>query len=236
MVRLVYVILISLPFVIFYLIKSYYVTKNIERYSDENRYSMVKHMVSILKFNGRINTKVYGTENLPREGGYVMYPNHQGKYDVLGIIDAHKKPCSFVIDKKRSSIPFAKEVSNLLKAGKLDKTDMKNQIRTIKDVINHVLEGKKYIIFPEGGYSDNNNEVHEFMAGTFQCSVKSKTPIVPVALIDSYKVFGVNSLKKVNTQVHFLEPIYYDEYKGLSTKMIASIVQKKIENTISLYS
>lgn len=236
MTRLVYVILISAPIVLFYLLKSHYITNFREDYSEEKRYTMVKHMISVMKFNGRIKTKVYGTENLPEDGGYVMYPNHQGKYDVLGIIGAHAAPCTFVIDKKRSGIPFAKEITNLLRASKLDKTDIRDQIKTIKNVASQVMEGRKYIIFPEGGYTDNNNDVHDFLPGTFQCSVKSKTPIVPVAIIDSYKVFGVNSLKKVNTQVHFLEPIYYDEYKELTTQTIAGMVQKKIENVIEQYS
>lgn len=236
MTRLVYVILISAPIVLFYLLKSHYITNFREDYSEEKRYTMVKHMISVMKFNGRIKTKVYGTENLPEDGGYVMYPNHQGKYDVLGIIGAHAAPCTFVIDKKRSGIPFAKEITNLLRASKLDKTDIRDQIKTIKNVASQVMEGRKYIIFPEGGYTDNNNDVHDFLPGTFQCSVKSKTPIVPVAIIDSYKVFGVNSLKKVKTQVHFLEPIYYDEYKELTTQTIAGMVQKKIENVIEQYS
>ena len=34
----------------------------------------------------------FGIENLPKEGGYMMYPNHQGKYDVYGIFCVHKKP------------------------------------------------------------------------------------------------------------------------------------------------
>lgn len=236
MTRLIYVILISAPIVFFYVIKSNYVAAHANNYSEEDCYSMVRHMISIMKFNGKIRTKAYGMENLPKEGGYVMYPNHQGKYDVLGIIGAHKKPCTFVIDKKRSGIPFAREITKLLKASELDKTDMRSQVKTITNVTNQVREGRRFIIFPEGGYSDNSNDVHEFMSGTFKCSVKSKTPIVPVALIDSYKVFGVNSLKTVKTQVHFLEPIYYEEYKELSTQEISRMVQRKIENVMEAYS
>lgn len=235
MIRLVYVILISAPIVLFYVLKSNYVASHVNSYSEEDCYSMVRHMISIMKFNGRIHTDVYGAENLPNDGGYVMYPNHQGKYDALGIIWAHKKPCTFVIDKKRSGIPFAREFTKLLKASRLDKTDMKSQVKTIMSVVEQVIEGRRYIIFPEGGYSDNNNTVHEFMPGTFKCSVKSKTPIVPVALIDSYKVFGINSLKPVNTQVHFLEPIYYDDYKDMTTREIADLVQSKIEKVVKVY-
>ena len=236
MTRLIYVILISAPIVFFYVLKSNYVVLHEKRYSEKECYSMVRHMVTIMKLNGNIRTKVYGLENLPEDGGYVMYPNHQGKYDVLGIIGAHKKPCTFVIDKKRSGIPFAREITKLLKASELDKTDMRSQVKTISTVTKQVKEGRRYIIFPEGGYDDNNNDVHEFMAGTFKCSVNSQTPIVPVALIDSYKVFGVNSLRRVKTQVHFLEPIYYDDYKNLSTKEISSMVQSKIVDVVEAYS
>lgn len=232
MIRLIVVTLISAPIVLFYVLKSNYVASFIEKYSDESRYTMFRHMISVMKFNGRIKTTAYGKENLPKEGGYVMYPNHQGKYDVLGIVGAHDAPCTFVIDKKRSGIPFAREITRLLKASTLDKTNLKSQLNTIKHVASQVMKGKKYIIFPEGGYSDNNNDVHEFMAGTFQCSVRSKTPIVPVAIIDSYKVFGINSLRTVHTQVHFLEPIHYDEYKDLSTKTIANMVQTRVKEVV----
>lgn len=213
MIRLIYVILISLPIVLFYVVKSNYVASHMEAYSEDTRYTMVQNMISIMKKNGRIETKVYGEENLPKEGGYVMYPNHQGKYDALGIIWAHRTPCTFLIDDKRSNIPFAREFTELLEASRLDKTDMKSQVSTIIDVAKQVKSGRRYIVFPEGGYEDNNNTVHEFLAGAFNCSVKSQTPIVPVALIDSYRVFGINSLKKVRTQVHFLKPIDYEEYK-----------------------
>lgn len=232
MVRLAYVIIISAPIVLFYVLKSRYVGSRVDEYTEEYRYSMLRHMIAIMKFNSFIHTDVYGEENLPSDGGYVMYPNHQGKYDLLGIVGGHKNPCTFVIDQKRSGIPFAKEITKLLKASPLDKTDMRSQVKTMAEVTNQVKAGRRYIIFPEGGYEDNNNTVHEFLSGTFKCSVKSQTPIVPVALVDSYKVFGINSLMPVKTQVHFLEPIYYDDYKDLSTKQIAELVQGKIENVV----
>ena len=107
MIRLAYVILVSLPFVIYYVIKSNYVIYHIENYTELQRYHMVQRMIEIMKKNGRIKTTVYGTENLPQEGGYVMYCNHQGKYDVLGLIAAHDNPCTFVIDAERAKLPFA---------------------------------------------------------------------------------------------------------------------------------
>lgn len=232
MIRLVYVILVSLPFVLYYVMKSNYVAAHMERYSEQERYTMVQKMIGIMKRNGKIETRIFGKENLPEEGGYVMYPNHQGKYDALGIIGAHEKPCTFLIDEKRSEIPFAKQFSLLLEASRLDKTNIRSALKTVSDIARQVREGRRYIVFPEGGYDDNSNKVQTFKAGAFKCSVKSKTPIVPVAIIDSYKVFGLNSIRKVVTQVHFLPPIPFEEYENMSTAEIAALVQERIECTI----
>ena len=62
--------------------------------------------------------------------------------------------------------------------------------------------------------------------------MKAKCPIIPVAIIDSYKAFDTGSTENVNVQVHYLEPITYDEYKMLKTTEVAEIVKEKIKNTI----
>ena len=228
MLRFCFVILISLPFVIFYLGKATYIERHDEHYSEEERYKVARRAVSILQRNGRIHTDVYGTENLPAEGGYVMYPNHQGKYDALGIISGHQKPCTVMIDDKRSHQVITTQFISLLKGSRLDKTDMKKQLKTILDIVEEVKSGRRYIIFPEGGYYHNRNEVHDFLPGAFKCSIKSRTPIIPVALIDSYKPFELNSLKTVTTKVYFLPPISYDEYKDMTSKEIAEKTRKQI--------
>ena len=71
-----------------------------------------------------------------------------------------------------------------------------------------------------------------FKAGSFKCALKSKAPIIPVALIDSYKVFNSFTLGRVTTQVHYLRPLLYEEYKNLKTVDIAKIVQERIRKVI----
>lgn len=232
MLRIVFVIIISLPFVLFYLGKVIYIENHDNQYTEEERYEVAKHAVAIMQHNGFIHTDVYGAENLPCEGGYVMYANHQGKYDALGIISGHSKPCTVMIDDKRSHQIITSQFVSLLKGSRLDKTDMKKQLKTILDVVSEVKSGRRYIIFPEGGYDHNKNEVHDFLPGAFKCAIKSKSPIIPVALIDSYKPFGVNSLKPVKTQVHFLNPIYFEEYKDMTSREIAELTRDKIIKTI----
>lgn len=199
-----------------------------ERYSEQVRYAFAQKLIDYMKASGKIKTEVYGTANLPHEGGYVMFPNHQGKYDALGIIYAHKAPCSFVMDKAKSYSFLVKELVDMLGAKRLELDNVRQNLTIINEITEDVKQGKKYILFSEGGYDKNRNKVQQFKPGSFKCVVRSKTPIVPVALIDSYKPFNSWSIGPVTTKVIFLPPMYYDEYKDMKTPEIAKIVRQRI--------
>jgi len=77
------------------------------------------------------------------------------------------------------------------------------------------------------------NHPQEFKGGSFKAAMKAKCPIVPVALIDSYKAFDTWFCKNcMNVQVHFLKPMEYEEYKDMKSTEIAAEVKRRIEETI----
>lgn len=234
MIRIVYVVLISLPFVLYYIHKMNYIERHSEKYTEEDRYKVARRCIDIVMRNGRIETEAHGMELLPKEGGYVMYSNHQGKYDTIGIMSAHEEPCTIVMDAYRSKLPIVDSFINLVGGSRLDKTDIKSQMKTVLKIAEEVKNGRRYIVFPEGGYDNNKNDLQEFKPGSFKCATKSGAPIVPVAIIDSYKPFGVNSLRRVKTQVHFLKPILFEEYQGMNTREIAEMVKERIADAIAV--
>ena len=65
--------------------------------------------------------------------------------------------------------------------------------------------------------------------------MKAQCPIIPVALIDSYKSFDTSSIAKLTVQVHFLKPIPYEEYKDMKSTEVAEMVKERIEDTISKF-
>ncbi|MCR5651261.1 MAG: 1-acyl-sn-glycerol-3-phosphate acyltransferase [Lachnospiraceae bacterium] len=236
MLRFCWVIFISLPFVIYYICKAEYVCRHKDIYSEKYRFNVAKHMIKVVKTNAFIRTKAYGLENLPKKGGYVMYPNHQGKYDVLGMLDEFDRPVSVMIDEKRSKMLLTDQFIKLVNGVRLNRDDFRAQVGVFNRVREGLTKGKRYIIFPEGGYHGNRNRVLDFLPGAFKYAVKAKSPIVPVALIDSYKPFEIPSLKPVTTQVHFLEPLYYEDYKDMNTKEIAEAVRTRIVDAIDAYT
>jgi 1-acyl-sn-glycerol-3-phosphate acyltransferase len=102
-----------------------------QRYTEEQRYSLVQHAIYLMNKTGKINTVETGIENLPKQGGYMMYPNHQGKYDVLGIMYTHKSPCSFVMDKRKSHTILVREFCDLVQAKRLEKDNPRQGITII---------------------------------------------------------------------------------------------------------
>lgn len=206
---------------------------NNEKYSEEDCYKYLQYMVGVMQKKGFTRTEVFGTENLPKEGGYAMYSNHQGKYDAFGIVWGHEKPCTVVMDKAKSYDLYIKQVIDMIKGKRLDKEDVKQAFGIINEMAAEVAEGRKYIIFPEGEYNkDKKNSLTEFKPGCFKVSTKTKTPIVPVVLIDSYRAWNSSHIGTVTTQVHFLEPILYEEYKDMKTNQIAALVRERIQKKI----
>lgn len=233
MFRLFYVIFMNFRRAPYMVPKMRYQANHPEKYTEVQRYSLVHHVIHLMNTTGKITTKAYGLENLPKEGGYMMYPNHQGKYDVLGIMYTHKEPCTFVMDKLKSNTMLVREFVDLVQGKRLEKDNPRQGLTIINQVAKEVAEGRKYILFPEGGYKFNNkNKVCDFKAGSFKIALKSKTPIIPIALIDSYKVFNSFHIGPITTYVHYLEPIYYEEYKYMKTQEIANLVKQRIEEKI----
>jgi len=206
-----------------------------EKYSEKFRYEYDRHCITLMKKRGRINTVAYGIENLPEEGGYVMFANHQGKYDALGIMDSHNNPCSIVMDADRSYIPLVKQFIDLVQGKRIKLDDLRQAAGIIKEVSDEVKQGRKFIIFPSGGYTHRNgNFVDPFKPGSFKGATRVKAPIVPVAIVDSWKVFDLWSLRRIVTKVFYLKPLFYDDYKDMNTKEVCNIVYKRICSAVRL--
>ena len=208
---------------------------NVDRYTEGERYALLKKIDHKANVGGNITVKSYGVENIPNENGFMFYPNHQGLYDVLAILEACPTPFSVVAKKEVGNVPFLRQVFTCMKAYIMDREDIRQSMQIILNVAKEVKNGRNYLIFAEGTRSKNGNHPQEFKGGSFKAAMKAKCPIVPVALIDSDKAFDTGSAKMLDVQVHFLKPMHYEEYKDMKSTEIAAEVRKRVEATIQEY-
>ena len=232
MLRFYYVAGSSPYFVVHMLLKYRKYMNHPEKYNREDKYRLAQHIMDHMRRRGRTKTEVFGLDNLPEDTGYIIYPNHQGKYDALGIMLYHDEPMGVLMEKKQSEKIVAKQVIDLVEGKRLDFDDPRQQLRVLNEIGHEVAAGRKYLIFPEGKWGDNKNKLQKFNSGCFRCSIASKTPIVPCVLVDSYKALNGNSLKKCTTQIHYLTPIPYEEYKDLKKTEISELVKSRIQTKL----
>ena len=231
--RFYYVIFINLFRIPYMMRKMRYYADHPEKYSEEQRYALARHVARIIKRTGVILTSATGKENLPQEGGYILYPNHQGKYDVLGIMHTHDKPISFIIDDKASHGPLISEFTDLMQAGRIRLEDLRQTLLLFRSRAARIAAGEPCIIFPEGVYGPRKrNNLTEFKPGSFKLAKMAKVPIVPVVLKDSYKAFNSCYFGPVQTYVRYLEPIPYEQYADMRTTEIAQLVQDRIREAM----
>ena len=213
-------------------IKLCYYAAHPDKYTDEQHNKMLKYIVKRANIGGNVQIISTGQENIPKENGFMFFPNHQGMYDMLAILDTCPNPLSVVYKIELKDIPFLKQVASCVKAFFIDRDDVRQSMKVIVSVAEEVAKGRNYVIFPEGTRSKDGNNVGDFKGGSFKAATKTKCPIVPVALIDSFKPFDTNSIKPVTVQVHYLEPLYYEEYKNMKTTEIAEEVRRRIVEKI----
>ena len=198
----------------------------------EKNYAFIKKVTKAANRAGRVTIESYGVENIPKENGFIFFPNHQGMFDVLAFLETMKRPFSLVFKQEVKDIILLKQIREALHYIPMDRSDMKQSMKVILEASNRVKAGENFLIFAEGTRSRNGNETLPFKAGAFKAATRAKAPIIPVALLDSYAPFDRSTTEPVTVQIHYMKPMYYEEYAGMKTTEIALEVEKRIREEI----
>ena len=231
MKRIILMVVTNLFFVIVCWPKLCRMAAHPERYTKEKRWKHLQFWVERACKGGRIILEAHGQEKLPEEP-FILYPNHQGMFDVLAFLETMKRPFSLVFKQEVKDIILLKQIREALHYIPMDRSDLKQSMKVILEASNRVKAGENFLIFAEGTRSRNGNETLPFKAGAFKAATRAKAPIVPVALLDSYAPFDRSTTEPVTVQIHYMKPMYYEEYAGMKTTEIALEVEKRIREEI----
>ena len=230
--RLVMVIMKNIAIIPAAWVKLCKYAKHTDEYSYEEKYKHIRYILKHVCKSGNIDLQVTGLENIPKKDGFLMCGNHQGIFDIVAIVETFERPIAAVLKKELNEIPFLKQIVKCTDSYPMDREDVRQSMKVIQGVTQDLINGRNMVIFPEGTRSKKGNEMGEFHAGTFKCVAKSKAPIVPFAFIDSFKVLDQDGCGPLKVQLHYLKPIFYDEYKDLKTSEIAALVKARVSEAI----
>jgi 1-acyl-sn-glycerol-3-phosphate acyltransferase len=182
--------------------------------------SLMKLFIHIL-----YRVRVEGLENLPSDGGYIICSNHINNLDPVVVGTSIPKKMSYMAKEEL----FHNKILGfiILKLGMFPVNRNGADISAIKSSIKVLKKGDALGIFPEGTRNLERNEM-KAKPGLAMIAIKAKVPIVPVAIISDYKLFG-------NIKIQINRPITYDEYYNLKIDVdtyqrLSQTVMDSIEN------
>lgn len=215
--------------------KMVYMAFHREKYTVDQMYDYCLKIIRFAIDESGIKVEPHGLENIPEKDGFYICSNHQEKFDPLAIWYTFPRHVGVILDDAVTHRPFIREVTRLIKSKRLVRRHTHSIVRAYSQITKDLKAGENYMVFPEGGYETEPGKLGEFMPGSFKSPQRAHCPILPVAIVDSYKIFDRGFRTTLPIQVHYLKPISPEEYEGMSTTEIAELVKGRIKAYLDIY-
>lgn len=177
----------------------------------------------------RVKTKVYGTENLPKDKKYLAVCNHRSGFDAFIVAMAMApEQVSFITKPENMAIPLA---HNYMIRGlylSIDRENTRNALKTIIKAIEYISTGIISVcVFPEGTRS-KDGKLGEFKPGCLKIAEKAECPIAIFALQGTEKVMKNFPWRRTNVTIDMLKVIQPEEVAEKTTVDISDEIRSEM--------
>ncbi|MBQ3575535.1 MAG: 1-acyl-sn-glycerol-3-phosphate acyltransferase [Clostridia bacterium] len=168
--------------------------------------------------------RVYGRENLPKEGGFILCANHMNAIDPLYICSQIplRRKIHFLAKKELFAKKFTKWFFTHLHAIPVDRGAA--DLSAIRSALKSLKEGYGVGIFPQGTRSKTNERM-PMLSGVSMIAMRSDCPIIPCFIDGPYGPF-----KRVN--VYFGKPIDREPFGKRSDRAALEEMTRAIEDAV----
>jgi carboxylesterase len=201
------------------------------------------------QFKMNHSLRVYGTENIPREGGAVFAINHQSWLDAQVVTAACPRKIAFMAKSEFKAWPILHHVIELTDSVYVHRG---GDDGALDNAIVHLREGGCVGIFPEGtipGEEDiprwdvePDTGLLRGKSGVVRLAMRAGVPIIPVGVSGTGKAFPPEAYPRLEQlplvkpepiEVRFGEPIFlkkraeeeisYDQLRGMTDRVMRAI-------------
>ena len=183
-----------------------------------------------------VKLTVIGEENIPKDTAVLFIGNHRSYFDIVLTYARCRGLTGYVAKKEMLKIPLLSRWMKFLHCLFLDRSDVREGLKTILTAIDKVKSGISIMIFPEGTRNKNESELDllPFHEGSFKIATKSGCPIIPVSINNSSALFEdhLPYVKKAPVIIEYGEPIYVKKLPKEQQKFVGRYVQDIIVETL----
>lgn len=161
-------------------------------------YHLFKWSVVAPTFYGLLRGRVYGAENVPKRGAFVVVSNHASDFDPPLLSNCVGRPVAFMAKEELFRIPILREAIQLYGAYPVRRGESDRQ--AIRRALQFLAEGWATGIFLQGTRTPDG-KITEPKLGAMLIAAKAQVPILPACL------WGTHALLPKGATVPRLVPV-----------------------------
>ena len=130
-----------------------------------------------------VKLTVIGKENIPKDQAVLYVCNHRSYFDIILGYSIMPGLTGYISKDDLEKVPLLNIWMRRLYCLFLNRTDMKQGLKTILKAIEYIKQGVSICIFPEGTRNrGEEGSLLEFKEGSFKIAEKTGCPVIPIAI------------------------------------------------------
>lgn len=239
MIRIILALLFLILFLILgipVLIVEWVIGKFNKHASDISSLRIVQWAFRVILFISGTKVTVIGEENVPTDKAVLYICNHRSYFDIVITYSRCKRLTGYIAKDNMEKVPLLNIWMRRLYCLFLNRTDMKEGLKTILMGIDQLKNGISMCIFPEGTRNKSTDQMDmlPFKAGSFKMAEKSGCPIVPMAITNSADILENHFpfVRKTHVILQYGKPILPNELSKEDKKKLSSLVQEEVRTML----
>ena len=198
--------------------------------------SIVKGKLKAILRICKVDVHAEGLENIPKDEAVLFVGNHRSDFDIVVAYSLMENVTGFISKDNLAKIPTLKLWMEELHCLFLDRDNLKQNLKVIIEAIQEIKRGISFWIYPEGtrAKGKSEEELLPFKEGSFKLAEKTGCKIIPVAMINTRKIFEEQFpfIKSTKVYVRFGEPILLSALSEEDRKHIGKYTEEKVLSMI----
>ena len=186
----------------------YYLLSKPERFP--KAFAVIRIHAYLLLFFAGARLKVKGAENIPKDGAYIICPNHSSFLDIFCVYAIFSKYLVFTGKKEIEKWPlfhiYYTSGMNIL----VDRDTKTGNFKALKRMSQDIEKGHPIAIFPEGTISPEAPKLAQFKSGAFAIAVLKQVPVVPVTFVSNWKILQRSGVWSGSARPGISEVVIHD--------------------------
>ena len=240
MIRFILVCIVVIGFLILsipILLVEWIIGKFAPMAKDISSLRIVQFMFRFILWITGAKVTVIGEENVPKDIPVLYIGNHRSFFDIVITYARCPRLTGYVAKDSMKKVPLLSVWMERLYCLFLNRTDIKEGLKTILTGIEQIKNGISMCIFPEGtrNKGDDETKLLPFKEGSFKMAEKTGCPIILMSMNNTSAILEDHFpfIRSTHVVLEYSKPIYPKELSKEERKFLGAYCEKQLTEMVT---